>query len=241
MMQDLAESTPESREIRLHPEWKAALADEFGQPYMRQLRAFLFERKATGAAIYPPGRWIFNALDSTPLSAVKVVILGQDPYHGPGQAHGLCFSVRPGVPQPPSLVNIFRELEKDVGCPAPAHGCLQAWADSGVLLLNAVLTVERGCAGAHQGRGWEQFTDAVVETVNRERDNVAFLLWGSHAQRKGRAIDTARHLVLTAPHPSPLSAARGFFGCRHFSRANKWLADRGVEPVDWCLPVNPDS
>lgn len=223
------------REINLHPEWLEVLEDEFDKGYMRRLREFLLERKRAGATIYPPGGQIFNALDSTPLSRVKVVILGQDPYHGPGQAHGLCFSVRKGVQPPPSLVNIFKEIETDLGLPVPDHGCLQSWADRGVLLLNAVLTVERGNAGAHQGRGWEEFTDAVVQAINSRRENVVFLLWGSQAQRKGAGIDTRRHLVLKAPHPSPLSAHRGFFGCRHFSSANQWLDERGVTPVDWSL------
>lgn len=221
--------------ISLHPEWLDVLAPEFEQDYLQQLRAFLLERSRAGAELYPPGKLIFNALDSTPLSQVKVVILGQDPYHGPGQAHGLCFSVQPGVRPPPSLVNIFKEIEDDLGHPVPDHGCLQAWAERGVLLLNAVLTVERGNAGAHQGKGWEQFTDAVVRAVDERRDNVAFLLWGSQAQKKGAGIDTNRHLVLKAPHPSPLSAHRGFLGCGHFSKANHWLEKRGIEPVNWAL------
>lgn len=221
--------------IKLHPEWLAVLAEEFAQDYMRKLKAFLLERKHAGAVIYPPGPEIFKALDSTPLSRVKVVILGQDPYHGPGQAHGLCFSVPEGVPPPPSLVNIFRELESDLGISMPRHGHLQRWAEQGVLLLNAVLTVERGQAGAHQGKGWERLTDAVVAAVNRHCRHVVFLLWGAHAQRKGAAIDTSRHLVLKAPHPSPLSAHRGFLGCRHFSQANRWLLGQGLEPVDWTL------
>ena len=225
----------ESPTIKLHSEWLAVLANEFEQDYMRALKAFLLERKQRGAVIYPPGAEIFNALDSTPLSRVKVVILGQDPYHGPGQAHGLCFSVREGVPPPPSLVNIFRELEADLGLAVPRHGHLQRWAEQGVLLLNVVLTVERGQAGAHQGKGWERFTDAVVAAVNQHCPHVVFLLWGSQAQRKGAAIDTTRHRVLKAPHPSPLSAHRGFLGCRHFSQANRWLADHGIEPVDWAL------
>ena len=225
----------QQRDIQLHPEWLEAIGGEFDKDYMKRLRAFLLERSRAGATVYPPGPQIFNALDSTPLSKVKVVILGQDPYHGPGQAHGLCFSVQAGVRPPPSLVNIFKEIESDLGTPAPNHGCLQAWADRGVLLLNAVLTVERGNAGSHQGRGWEQFTDAAVRAVNERCENVAFLLWGSHAQKKGAGIDRQRHLVLNAPHPSPLSAHRGFFGCRHFSRANEWLESRGVEPIDWRL------
>jgi uracil-DNA glycosylase len=221
--------------INLNSEWLEVLAAEFEQDYMKQLRSFLLERSRAGAVIYPPGKQIFNALDSTPLSQVKVVILGQDPYHGPGQAHGLCFSVQPGVRPPPSLVNIFKEIHDDLGCPVPDHGHLQAWTERGVLLLNAVLTVERGNAGAHQGKGWEPFTDAIVRTVNERCENVAFLLWGSQAQKKGADIDSRRHLVLKAPHPSPLSAHRGFLGCRHFSKANQWLESRGLEPVDWTL------
>ncbi|MGY6554020.1 MAG: uracil-DNA glycosylase [Wenzhouxiangella sp.] len=226
----------ETAKIKLNAEWLDVLAGEFEQDYMRQLKAFLLERKQAGAVIYPPGPEIFSALDSTPLSRVKVVILGQDPYHGPGQAHGLCFSVREGIPPPPSLVNVFRELESDLGVPAPKHGFLQPWAEQGVLLLNAVLTVERGQAGAHQGKGWEHFTDAVVDAVNQCCPHVVFLLWGSQAQRKGAAIDRTRHLVLKAPHPSPLSAHRGFLGCAHFSQANRWLVQQGLEAVDWTLP-----
>ncbi len=225
----------DQREIKLHPEWLDVLGEEFDKDYMKALRAFLLERSRAGATVYPPGKHIFNALDSTPLSQVKAVILGQDPYHGPGQAHGLCFSVQKGVRIPPSLVNIYKEIEADLGFSMPGHGNLQPWAERGVLLLNAVLTVERGNAGAHQGKGWEQFTDAVVDAVNTRRDNVVFLLWGSHAQRKGAGIDSRRHLVLKAPHPSPLSAHRGFLGCRHFSKANEWLESRGVAPIDWRL------
>lgn len=228
---------PPEREIRLEASWKRRLAEEFAQPYMQQLRAFLVERQRQGAVVYPPGPLIFNALDSCPFERVRVVILGQDPYHGPGQAHGLCFSVRHGVPTPPSLVNIFREIEDDLGLAPPDHGNLQAWAGHGVLLLNAVLTVERGQAGAHQGKGWERFTDRVVQLLNDERDGLVFMLWGSYAMKKGASIDRKRHLVLTAPHPSPLSAHRGFFGCRHFSRANAWLEARGAEPMDWSLPA----
>lgn len=226
-----------AREIRLEESWKRRLAPEFHQPYMTELRTFLLERKRDGATVYPPGPQIFNALDSTPFDDVRVVILGQDPYHGPGQAHGLCFSVRPGVNPPPSLVNIFREIESDLGIAPPDHGCLQAWAERGVLLLNAVLTVERGQPGAHQGKGWERFTDQVVRLLNAERDGLVFLLWGGYALKKGSVIDRQRHCVLTAPHPSPLSAHRGFFGCRHFSRANDYLAARGLPPMDWSLPT----
>ena len=222
-----------AREIRLEPSWKERLADEFEQPYMQRLRGFLLERGRAGATIYPPGRLIFNALDATPFDRVEVVIIGQDPYHGPGQAHGLCLSVPEGIEPPPSLLNIYREIENDVGGSRPPNGNLQSWAEQGVLLLNAVLTVERGRAAAHQGQGWERFTDRVVDELNREAEGLVFMLWGSYAQRKGAAIDTRRHLVLKAPHPSPLSAHRGFFGCRHFSKANDWLAARGRRPIAW--------
>ena len=227
----------ESREIRLEASWKSRLAGEFTKEYMVRLRTFLLERKKAGAVIYPPGDKIFNALDSTPFEQVRVVILGQDPYHGPGQAHGLCFSVRLGVPTPPSLLNIFKEIEQDLGIAAPDHGYLGHWAEQGVLLLNAVLTVERGKAGAHQGKGWESFTDHVVRLLNAEREGLVFMLWGNYALKKGQVIDRDRHLVLSAPHPSPLSANRGFFGCRHFSRANQWLQEHGQSPIDWSLPM----
>lgn len=226
--------------IRLHDSWKSRLADVFASEGMQSLRAFLRAELAAGKTLYPPPAQIFAALDATPFDQVKVVILGQDPYHGPGQAHGLCFSVQPGVPPPPSLVNIFKEIHDDVGLPPPRHGHLMHWAGQGVLLLNAVLTVERGRAGAHQGRGWEAFTDAVIDRLNREREGLVFLLWGAPAQAKGRLLDGNRHLILKAPHPSPLSAHRGFLGCRHFSRANAWLAERGVQPIDWSLPAPGD-
>ena len=223
----------QDREIRLQPGWKNCLQDEFHQPYMQELRSFLLQRKKQGAVIYPPGALIFNALDSTPFEQVMVVILGQDPYHGPGQAHGLCFSVQDGVQTPPSLVNIFKEIESDLGVPCTSNGNLQRWAEQGVLLLNAVLTVERGHAGSHQGKGWERFTDRIVAELNQHRNNLVFLLWGSYAAKKGDSIDSSRHLVLKAPHPSPLSAHRGFFGCRHFSRANNYLQEHGLEPIHW--------
>lgn len=216
--------------------WDEWLADEFRQPYMHNLAEFLAAEELAGKVLYPPSSHCFNALNSTPLDRVSVVILGQDPYHGPGQAHGLCFSVRPQVPPPPSLVNIFKEIDTDLGIAPPDHGCLQPWAEQGVLLLNSVLTVEQSNAGAHQGKGWETFTDKVIEVVNRERDNVVFLLWGSYARKKGQCIDRNRHLVLEGPHPSPLSAYRGFFGCRHFSKANEWLQQQGRAPVNWGLP-----
>lgn len=225
-----------ARQLKPGRGWDRFLAQEFRQPYMRALAEFLAAEEEAGKVIFPPSNRCFNALNSTPLEQVRVVILGQDPYHGPGQAHGLCFSVRPDVPPPPSLLNIFREIETDLGIAPPDHGCLQPWAEQGVLLLNSVLTVVQGQPGAHQGRGWEQFTDRVIETVNRECEHVVFLLWGSYARKKGQHIDRQRHLVLEGPHPSPLSAYRGFFGCRHFSRANAWLQQQGLPPVNWALP-----
>ena len=226
----------EERKIQLNESWLSRLGDQFEQDYMHDLRAFLLTRKQHRAVIYPPGPQIFNALNSTPFDRVRVVILGQDPYHGPGQAHGLCFSVQPGVRIPPSLANIYREIESDLGIAPPHHGCLQSWAEQGVLLLNAVLTVERGQAGSHQGKGWERFTDAVVELLNDEREGIVFMLWGSYAMKKGAVINQGKHLVLRAPHPSPLSAHRGFLGCRHFSTANEYLQKNGQTPIDWSVP-----
>ena len=225
--------------IKLEPSWLVPLAAEFEQPYMEQLGAFLLSQKRAGKRILPRSDEIFNAFRHTPLSRVKVVILGQDPYHGDGQAHGLCFSVRPGVPVPPSLKNIYKELHAELGLPIPVHGYLTAWADQGVLLLNSVLSVEYACAASHQGKGWETFTDRVIGVINREREGVVFMLWGSYAQRKGAIIDAERHCVLKAPHPSPLSAHRGFFGCGHFIAANKYLQDTGVTPIDWAIPAQP--
>jgi len=222
--------------VRLEPSWKARVGAALEQPGMLALSEFLRAEKRAGKVIYPPGPLIFAALDTTPFDQVRVVILGQDPYHGPGQAHGLCFSVPPGVPPPPSLDNIFKEIQRDLGIARPDHGCLVPWAKQGVLLLNAVLTVERGLAGSHQNKGWEGFTDLCIDALNRERDGLVFLLWGSYAQKKGGLIDRQRHLVLKAPHPSPLSAHRGFIGCGHFSRANAYLRQRGHAPIDWRLP-----
>jgi len=223
--------------IRLEPSWKSRVGDYLQREDMQQLSAFLRERMRQGVRVYPPPPDIFAALDATPFDQAKVVVLGQDPYHGPGQAHGLSFSVPPGVPVPPSLDNIFKELQRDLGIARPGHGCLLPWARQGVLLLNAVLTVEEGCAGAHQGKGWEGFTDHVVDVLNRDREGLVFLLWGSYAQAKGKRIDTGRHRVLRAPHPSPLSAHRGFIGCGHFSAANDYLVRRGHAPIDWSLPA----
>ncbi|MGH8086536.1 MAG: uracil-DNA glycosylase [Lysobacter sp.] len=222
--------------IKLEPSWKAHVGDYLQREDMQALAAFLRQRKAAGAQVFPPGPELFAAFAATPFDATRVVILGQDPYHGPGQAHGLCFSVRPGVPVPPSLLNVYKEIERDLGIPRPDHGCLLPWARQGVLLLNAVLSVEAGRAGAHAGKGWEGFTDHVVETLNQEREGLVFLLWGSYAQKKGAMIDRQRHRVLKAPHPSPLSAHRGFLGCGHFSAANQYLARRGQAPIDWSLP-----
>ncbi len=222
--------------IKLEESWKSALREEFDKPYMRELGEFLRKEKAAGKVIYPPGPLIFNALNSTPLDKVKVVIIGQDPYHGPGQAHGLCFSVQPGVPAPPSLQNIYKELQRDLNIPIPNHGYLQHWAEQGVLLLNTSLTVEQARAGSHAQAGWQHFTDRVIEVVNERCDGVVFLLWGSHAQSKQKLIDPRKHLILKSAHPSPLSAYRGFLGNGHFSRTNKFLEQNGKTPIDWALP-----
>lgn len=224
--------------IRLEASWLQRLQDEFTQDYMQALKQFLVEEKQAGKVIYPPGETMFNALDSTPFDSVKVVILGQDPYHGPGQAHGLSFSVPPGVRVPPSLKNIFKEIHDDLGLAIPTHGCLQTWAEQGVLLLNATLSVEQGAAGSHQKKGWERFTDRVIHCLSEEREGLVFMLWGSYAQKKGAFIDQQKHCVLKSVHPSPLSAHRGFLGCRHFSSANQYLQNRGLQPIDWSLPSN---
>lgn len=222
-------------EPRLHESWLAVLGDEFTQPYMLELRAFLVAEVAAGRRFCPPAPLVFNALTLTPFDDVRVVVLGQDPYHGSGQAMGLCFSVPPGVPKPPSLQNIFKELEDDLGIVPPESGDLSAWARRGVLLLNAVLTVAPRSPGSHAGKGWERFTDRAVAELSERREGIVFLLWGKYAQQKGAIVDGARHRVLTAAHPSPYSAAGGFFGCRHFSRANGLLEATGLEPVDWRL------
>ncbi len=221
--------------------WPDVLAGEREQPYFRELLEFVESERRSGKAIYPKNSEVFNAMHFTPFESVKVVILGQDPYHGPNQAHGLCFSVRPPTPPPPSLVNIFLELEADLGLAKPGHGNLESWAHQGALLLNAVLTVEEGKPGSHALRGWERFTDRVVREINDRREHVVFMLWGAYAQKKGSHVDRTRHLVLEAPHPSPLSAHRGFLGCKHFSQANGYLAQHGIAPVDWRLPENPHS
>lgn len=225
--------TVRDKKIDLHPSWLEHLSAEFEQPYMQHLKAFLLSEKQQGKIIYPASNNIFNAFNSTPLDQVKVVILGQDPYHGPNQAHGLCFSVQPGVRPPPSLQNMFKELHRDLGLAIPKHGCLQSWANQGVLLLNATLTVEQALAGSHQGQGWEVFTDKTIRLVNDHCEGVVFLLWGSYAQKKAAFINTKKHLVLKAPHPSPLSAHRGFIGCGHFSAANNYLQQCNKLPINW--------
>ncbi len=225
--------------IKLEESWKTALAPEFAKDYMAQLKVFLRGELAAGKIIFPKGSEYFAALDHTPLDKVKVVVLGQDPYHGPGQAHGLCFSVQPGVAVPPSLVNIYKELEDDLDITPPDHGCLLSWADQGVLLLNSVLTVQAHNAASHQGRGWETFTDAIVAELSDKHDNLVFILWGSYAQKKGAKIDQKRHLVIRSVHPSPLSSYRGFFGSKPFSKANAYLQANGKTPIDWQLPDDP--
>ena len=222
--------------IKLHPSWLERLRPQFAEPYMADLKRFLTAQKEQGKRIFPKGTDWFRALDLTPPDEVRVVILGQDPYHGLGQAHGLCFSVPNGVDPPPSLKNIYKELESDLGIERPSHGFLEHWAKQGVLLLNSVLTVEMGRAASHRDKGWERFTDAIIAAINDSETPVVFMLWGSYAQKKAAFVDTSRHLVLKAPHPSPLSAHSGFFGCRHFSQANAFLECRGLKPIDWALP-----
>ncbi|MCY4358221.1 MAG: uracil-DNA glycosylase [Gammaproteobacteria bacterium] len=231
-----ADLAPRKRQIKLEQGWLNKLAPEFTSEYMAALRTYLQQQKAAGRRIFPSGQEIFNAFNLTPLESVRVVILGQDPYHGEGQAHGLCFSVKPGVALPPSLENIFRELANDVGFVPPGHGCLKHWALQGVLLLNSVLTVEARQAASHQGRGWERFTDSVVKVLNTNRQGLVYMLWGSYAQRKGAIIDRKHNLVLMSPHPSPLSARRGFFGNQHFSKANAYLVQQGQQAINWQLP-----
>jgi len=222
--------------VKLRPSWKIRLGKEFEEEYMQNLRQFLIKEKQAGKTIYPDGDDIFNSMNLVSFEDVTVVIIGQDPYHGPGQAHGLCFSVKPGVKTPPSLVNIFKEIHQDLGIVISSHGYLKSWAEQGVLLLNSVLTVERNKAGSHQGKGWERFTDTIIKILNKEHAGLVFLLWGSYAQQKGKIIDRERHLVLESVHPSPLSAHRGFFGKHHFSKANNYLEGQGKTVIDWSLP-----
>ena len=220
---------------KIDPSWMSRIGSEFSEPYMQTLRDFLVQEKAQGKTVFPPGSLWFEAFNRTPFDKVRVVILGQDPYHGPGQAHGLCFSVLPGTKLPPSLINIYTEIQSDLGTQMSGAGDLSPWADQGVLLLNATLTVEAHRAGSHQNMGWEQFTDAAIAALNTQSEGLVFMLWGSYAQKKGAHIDTNKHLVLKAPHPSPLSAHRGFFGCQHFSKTNQYLTSKGQEPIDWPL------
>jgi len=217
----------------MHESWKTALKAEFEKPYFAELKRFLQAEKAAGKTIYPPGSLIFNAFNSTPFDQVRIVILGQDPYHGPGQAHGLCFSVQHGVKPPPSLVNIYKELQSDVGITLPTHGCLQSWTTQGVFLLNAILTVEANKPASHQKKGWEEFTNAAIQQLSLQREGLIFMLWGNFAQQKAALIDERKHTILKAPHPSPFSAHTGFLGCGHFSKANAILTARGETPVNW--------
>lgn len=219
-------------DVKIEQSWKTRLQNEFEKEYFIDLTNFV-KKEFNSQIVYPPGRLIFNAFDKCPFGNVKVVILGQDPYHGPGQAHGLCFSVKDGVAFPPSLINIFKEINDDLGTSLPDSGNLEHWAEQGVLLVNATLTVRAGQAGSHQNKGWELFTDEVVRLVTEEKEHVVFILWGSYAQKKGETIDRTKHFVLASPHPSPLSASRGFFGNKHFSKANKYLEEHGMEPVEW--------
>lgn len=219
-------------DVKIEESWKIHLRQEFEKPYFRTLTDFVRKEYST-RTVYPPAKLIFNAFDRCPFDKVKVVVVGQDPYHEPEQAHGLCFSVNEGVQVPPSLVNIYKEIADDLGIAAPRSGNLTRWAEQGVLLLNATLTVQAHRAGSHQGKGWEEFTDAAIRALAEERDHLVFILWGSYAQRKGASIDPGRHLILKSPHPSPLSAHRGFFGNRHFSRANEYLSAHGTEPINW--------
>lgn len=223
--------------VQLRPSWKSRIGGEFEQEYMQNLRQYLIQEKRAGKIIYPEGKNIFNAMNLISFEEVKVVIIGQDPYHGQGQAHGLCFSVMPGVALPPSLKNIFKEIHTDLGIIPSNHGYLNSWAEQGVLLLNSVLTVEKGKAASHQGMGWEYFTDAIIKTLNREHSGLVFFLWGSYAQNKGAIIDKDRHLVLQSVHPSPFSAHRGFFGNKHFSKANSYLKHHSKSPINWELPL----
>jgi len=224
-------------QIKMEASWKELLQDEFSEDYMQDLGEFLRHEKRHGKVIYPRASQYFSALNLTPFADVKVVILGQDPYHGPGQAHGLCFSVAPEISPPPSLVNIFKELSTDLSISASDHGCLVSWALQGVLLLNSVLSVEKNQAASHQGKGWEQFTDKVIAQLNEHAEHIVFMLWGSYAQKKGDFIDTSKHLVIKAPHPSPLSVYRGFFNQKPFSRANEYLLSNRTPPIQWQLPA----
>lgn len=222
-------------DVKIESSWKEILKDEFSKSYFQQIVLHLKTEKSQGKIIYPPGPFIFNAFNTTPFDKVKVVILGQDPYHGPGQAHGLCFSVQKGIPPPPSLINIFKELHDDIGIDIPGHGNLTHWAEQGIFLLNASLTVRAGEPMSHAKIGWAQFTDTTIKKISDEKKHVAFMLWGKFAQEKRTLIDESKHLILRSVHPSPLSAHAGFFGCKHFSKANAWLMSKGIDPIDWQL------
>ena len=222
-------------DVKIEASWKEVLKGEFTKPYFQQIPLHLKTEKSQGKIIYPPGSLIFNAFNTTPFNSVKVVILGQDPYHGPGQAHGLCFSVQTGVPPPPSLVNIFKELQNDIGITIPSHGNLTKWAEQGVFLLNASLTVRAGEPMSHSKIGWAEFTDTVIRKISEQKQHVVFLLWGKFAQEKRVLIDETKHCILRSVHPSPLSAHAGFFGCKHFSKTNEYLVSKGIDPVDWSL------
>jgi len=226
-------------DVKIESSWKEVLSDEFDKPYFQHIPLHLKTEKSQGKTIYPPGPFIFNAFNTTPFDKIKVVIIGQDPYHGPGQAHGLCFSVQHGVPPPPSLINIFKELKEDIGITFPFHGNLTKWAEQGVFLLNTSLTVRAGEPMSHSKLGWATFTDAVIKKISDQKEHVVFLLWGKFAQEKKILIDETKHLVLKSAHPSPLSAFSGFFGCKHFSKANEYLMSKGIDPVDWSLPPSP--
>jgi uracil-DNA glycosylase len=219
-------------DVKIEPSWKSRLDQEFNKSYFQELTAFI-KNEYQSQTVFPPGKEIFRAFDCCTFDDIKVVILGQDPYHGPGQANGLCFSVRHGIRMPPSLQNIFKEIHNDLGKPIPATGDLERWANQGVLLLNATLTVRSGTPGSHQNKGWEAFTDAVIKKISDEKEHVVFLLWGAYAQKKGEIIDRDKHFVLMSPHPSPFSADRGFFGCKHFSKANQYLKSKGLNEIDW--------
>ncbi len=222
-------------DVKIEESWREVLQQEFDQPYFQQIPLHLKTEKSQGKTIYPPGSLIFNAFNTTPVDKVKVVIIGQDPYHGPGQAHGLCFSVQNGVPPPPSLINIFKELHDDIGMPIPNHGNLTKWAEQGVFLLNASLTVRAGEPMSHSKIGWANFTDTVIKKISGYKEHAVFMLWGKFAQDKKLLIDETKHLILKAAHPSPLSAFNGFFGCKHFSKANAYLVSKGIDPIDWKL------
>ena len=222
-------------EVRINETWKKVLKSEFSRPYFLEIVNFLRTEKMAGKTIFPPGGLIFNAFNTTPFDKVKLVLIGQDPYHGHGQAHGLSFSVQNGVVPPPSLMNIYKELQSDLGCKIAAHGNLSHWAEQGVLLLNASLTVRANEPNSHSKMGWSNFTDAVIKKISEEKEHVVFLLWGKFAQEKQALIDETKHLVLKAAHPSPYSANNGFFGCKHFSKANEWLVKHGIDPIDWSL------